>query len=122
MPSERVSLLVKRYTIDMVVQVAMTRQVTVFMMVRVFDSVIFSSTSYLGMPAGRMLRVDLEADIPTLESRYYVCTAKSPLSGRVCMPHSPPHLLVPIHLPARSLSSVDIFVQGAQPRERYPCE
>jgi hypothetical protein len=33
------------------------------------------------------------------------------------MPHSPPHLLVPIHLPARSSTPWAIFVHGAQPSD-----
>jgi len=35
--------------------------------------------------------------------------------GLMCIPHSPPHLLVPIHLPALSFSSVVMFEHGAQP-------
>jgi len=47
MPSDRVSLLVKRYTTSIVVHVASTRHVTVFSIVRVFDSVISPSPFYM---------------------------------------------------------------------------
>ena len=40
------------------------------------------------------------------------------LSGRVWMPHSPPHLLVPIQRPARSSGPEEMDVHGAHPSDR----
>jgi hypothetical protein len=40
------------------------------------------------------------------------------LGGLVWMPHSPPHLLVPTHRPARLSGPEEMRVQGEQSRER----